>query len=59
MPINQFFQNKGPFPLKRVLEEVESDLLLKDHYVIKDIQNLENASHNEITFLHNRIIQMK
>ena len=53
MSTNQFFENKGPFPLKRILDEVESDLVLKDDYIIKDIQNLEKASHNEITFLHN------
>ena len=52
MANNQFFKNKGPFPLKKIISEVKSDLFLKDNHIIEDIQNLDKASNNEITFLH-------
>jgi len=52
MANNQFFKNKGPFPLKKIINEVKSDLFLKDNHIIEDIQNLDKASNNEITFLH-------
>jgi len=52
MPINQFFQNKGPFPLSRILSEINSKEKFSGDKQLYDIKDLLNADTNDITFLN-------
>ena len=53
MVINQFFKNKGPFPLTKILNNIGSNCFIQEDLSIHDIQDLLNAGKHDITFLHN------
>jgi len=53
MSNNQFFEKKGPFPLKTILSELKSSIQITNRdYLIHNIQDLFSANKNDITFLH-------
>ena len=53
MVVNRFFQNKGPFPLMKILKEINYDASSSLNTVVYNIHDLENAGKNDITFLNN------
>ena len=54
MSTNQFFEKKGPFPLKEILSTIgyNGDFLKKDDFKIYGLETLDNASKNDMTFLN-------
>ena len=52
---NPFFQNKGPFQLKKILKELglENDINNQDTDII-NIKDLQNSKSGEITFFHSK-----
>ena len=54
MENNQFFEKKGPFPLIKILNKIrcENDISKKNDLNIHGLESLENASKNDMTFLH-------
>ena len=49
MAINKFFQNKGPYPLKKIINEISSESSMTSEKEIFDIQDLVRATENDIT----------
>ena len=54
MASNQFFVKQGPFPLKELTKAINcnSNLLGSDNIKINGIENLSEASNNDLTFLN-------
>ncbi len=54
MPNNQFFEKKGPFPLKDIVKTLgcASDINIDDNFKIYGIESLDNANKNDMTFLN-------
>ena len=52
MVTNQFFQNKGPFPLRKILKEINYKNSLSEELLIHNINDLQSADKNDITFLN-------
>ena len=54
MPNNQFFEKKGPFPLKDIAKVLgcNNDMKVDDNFKIHGIESLDNANKNDITFLN-------
>ena len=54
MENNQFFEKKGPFHLIEILNKIrcENDISKKNDLTIHGLESLENASKNDMTFLH-------
>ena len=49
MAINQFFENKGPFPLSKISELIKAtNDLSSDHNLIHDIKDLVSAGNKDI-----------
>ena len=54
MVLNQFFQKKGPFPLKKIIKIINcvTDFSNTNNLQITGIENLANAKKYELTFLN-------
>ena len=52
MGINQFFQNKGPLPLSRIISEINCKNFNTTDSSLFDIKDLVSAEKNDITFLN-------
>ena len=54
MSENQFFEKKGPFPLKEIIKVIgcTGDSLKKNNFEIRSLESLDNASDNDMTFLN-------
>jgi len=53
--INPFFQNKGPFPIDKILSSIKVENNFENLDIeIFDIKDLVSASTNEITFFHSK-----
>jgi len=54
MSINQFFVKKGPFSLKKIINNIgcNGDFTHVNDFVIYDIESLSNATKNDMTFLN-------
>jgi UDP-3-O-[3-hydroxymyristoyl] glucosamine N-acyltransferase len=53
--INPFFQNKGPFKIKKILSSIKVENNFENLDIeIFDIKDLVSASTNEITFFHSK-----
>ena len=53
MPENQFFEKKGPFPFKEIVEAIgcNGNFSSKNDITIHSFESLDNATINDITFL--------
>ena len=54
MSINQFFEKKGPFPLKEILNTIgyNEDVSMKNDFKIHNFESLDKARENDLTFLN-------
>jgi len=54
MPSNQFFEKKGPFPLKKLITNIGciGDFSKINDFVIHGVESLTNATKNDMTFLN-------
>ena len=54
MPNNQFFEKKGPFPLKDIVKTLgcNNEINIDDNFKIHGIESLDNANRNDMTFLN-------
>ena len=54
MSTNQFFEKKGPFPLKEIAKIIgcTGDILKNNNFEINSLESLDNASSNDMTFLN-------
>mgnify|MGYP001096577206 FL=1 len=54
MSINQFFEKKGPFPLKEILNTIgyNGDVSIKNDFKIHNFESLDKARENDLTFLN-------
>ena len=54
MSINQFFEKKGPFPLKEILNTIgyNDDTSIKNDFKIHNFESLDKARENDLTFLN-------
>ncbi len=54
MSTNQFFEKRGPFPLKEILNAIgyNGDFFQKNNFKIYGFETLDNASENDMTFLN-------
>ena len=54
MPSNQFFEKKGPFPLKKIITNIGciGDFSKVNDFVIHGVESLSNATKNDMTFLN-------
>ena len=54
MSINQFFEKKGPFPLKEILNTIgyNDDTSIKNDFKIHNFESLDKALENDLTFLN-------
>ena len=54
MSINQFFEKKGPFPLKEILNTIgyNEDVSIKNDFKIHNFESLDKARENDLTFLN-------
>ena len=54
MSINQFFEKKGPFPLKEILNTIgyNEDVSIKNDFKIHNFESLDRARENDLTFLN-------
>mgnify|MGYP001170281674 FL=1 len=54
MSTNQFFEKKGPFPLKEILNTIgySGELSIKSDFKIHNFESLDRASENDLTFLN-------
>ena len=54
MAFNQFFQRQGPYPLRKIIQAIDSEnnfTNLKD-FKVHGVESLDRAKENEITFLN-------
>ena len=54
MSENQFFEKKGPFPLRDIVKVIgcSGDFSQENNFEIRSFESLDNASNNDITFLN-------
>ena len=54
MSINQFFEKKGPFPLREILNTIgyNEDVSIKNDFKIHNFESLDKARENDLTFLN-------
>ena len=54
MSINQFFEKKGPFPLREILNTIgyNEDVTIKNDFKIHNFESLDKACENDLTFLN-------
>ena len=54
MSTNQFFEKKGPFPLKEILNIIgyNDKILIKSDFKIHNFESLDKARENDLTFLN-------
>ena len=54
MSINQFFEKKGPFPLREILNTIghNEDISIKNDFKIHNFESLDKARENDLTFLN-------
>ena len=54
MSSNQFFEKKGPFPLKEILNVIgyNGELSIKKDFKIHSFESLDRAHENDLTFLN-------
>ena len=54
MSTNQFFEKKGPFPLKEILNVIgyNDELSIKKDFTIHSFESLDRAHENDLTFLN-------
>ena len=54
MPKNQFFEKKGPFPLKKIITNIgcSDDYSKINDFAIHGVESLSNATKNDMTFLN-------
>jgi len=54
MSQNQFFENKGPIPLKEIIKAIgcNGDFSKTDNFKINSFESLDNAGENDMTFLN-------
>ena len=54
MTVNQFFEKKGPFPLKKIITNINcnGDFSKVNDIVIHGVESLSNATKNDMTFLN-------
>ena len=59
MSENQFFEKKGPFPLKEILNVIgyQGNIIQKQNFKIEGFETLDNASQNDMTFLNSNKYQ--
>ena len=59
MSKNQFFENKGPFPLKEIIKTIgyNGDVSIKNDFEIHSFESLDNARENDLTFLNSNKYQ--
>ncbi len=59
MSENQFFEKKGPFPLKEILNTIgyNGNFSKENNFRIHGLESLDNASENDMTFLNSRKYQ--
>ena len=54
MSVNQFFEKKGPFPLKEIINNIgcNGEFSHANDFVIFGVESLSNATKNDMTFLN-------
>ena len=54
MSENQFFEKKGPFPLREIIKVIgcSGDFSQENNFEISSFESLDNASNNDMTFLN-------
>ena len=54
MSENQFFEKKGPFPLRQIIKVIgcSGDFSQENNFEISSFESLDNASNNDMTFLN-------
>ena len=54
MSINRFFVKKGPFPLKKIINNIgcNGEFTHANDFVIYGVESLSNATKNDMTFLN-------
>ena len=54
MPVNHFFEKKGPFPLKEIIKNIRcnGDFSHANDFEIYGVESLSNATKNDMTFLN-------
>ena len=54
MSINQFFEKKGPFPLKEILKAIgyNGNFSQENNFKIYGFESLDKASKKDMTFLN-------
>ena len=54
MSENQFFEKRGPFPLREIIKVIEcsGDFSQENNFKISSFESLDNASTNDMTFLN-------
>ena len=54
MSVNQFFEKKGPFPLKEILNTIgyNGKFSQKNDFKIHGLESLDRAYENDLTFLN-------
>ena len=54
MPSNQFFEKKGPFPLKQIITNIgcNADFSKVSDFDVYGVESLSNATKNDMTFLN-------
>ena len=54
MPENQFFEKRGPFPLREIIKVIgcSGDFSQENNFEISNFESLDNASNNDMTFLN-------
>ena len=54
MSENQFFEKRGPFPLREILNTIgyNGNFSQKDNFKIHDFKSLDSAGVNDMTFLN-------
>ena len=54
MSVNQFFEKKGPFPLKEILNTIgyNGKFSQKNDFKIHGFESIDRAYENDLTFLN-------
>ena len=54
MSENQFFEKRGPFPLREIIKVIgcSGDFSQENNFEISSFESLDNASTNDMTFLN-------
>ena len=59
MVTNQFFEKKGPFPLKDIVKAIgyKGNFSSKDNFKVHSFESLVNATNKDMTFLNSHKYQ--